>query len=113
VLRGGKLVAEARAKGTTQAQLAQWMVGPRIEAPQRRPAKSVGDAVCVNRQVSTAPGRERLTHVSLTLRSGEIVAIAGVSGNGQVALAELLCGTRRTTSGSVLLLGQAMPLHPA
>ena len=113
VLRGGKLVAEAFAKDTTQAQLAQWMVGHTIEAPVRRPAKTVGDAVCVLNRVCTAPGRERLTHVSLTLRSGEIVAIAGVSGNGQVALAELLCGTRRTTSGELLFLGQAMPLHPA
>jgi ABC-type uncharacterized transport system ATPase subunit len=49
--------------------------------------------------------------VSLTLRSGEIVAIAGVSGNGQVALAELLCGTRRTTRAGAVS-GAALPLHP-
>jgi len=113
VLRCGKLVAEAQAQGTTQAQLAQWMVGHAIDAPVRRPAKSVGDAVCTLKQVSTGSGRERLARVSLTLNAGEIVAIAGVSGNGQVALAELLCGTRQATSGELTFLGQPMPRHPA
>jgi simple sugar transport system ATP-binding protein len=113
VLRAGKLVAEANAAGTSQAQLAQWMVGHAIEAPVRRPAQSVGSAVCVLQQVSTGVGRERLEQVSLSLNAGEIVAIAGVSGNGQVALAELLCGTRQTTDGQVKFLGQPMPSHPA
>nr|WP_319564578.1 ABC transporter ATP-binding protein [uncultured Rhodoferax sp.] len=113
VLRAGKLVAQAPASGTTQAQLAQWMVGHAIEPPVRRPARSVGAPVCVLDQVSTGAGRERLNRVSLSLRAGEIVAIAGVSGNGQVALAELLCGTRAAESGTVTLLGQPLPPHPA
>ncbi|MEI8031242.1 MAG: ABC transporter ATP-binding protein [Comamonadaceae bacterium] len=113
VLRHGKLVSEAKAAGTSQAQLAQWMVGHAIEAPQRRPATRVGNAVCVLHQVSAGVGRERLDQVSLTLNSGEIVAIAGVSGNGQVALAELLCGTRALTAGHVEFLGKPMPAHPA
>ena len=113
VLRAGKLVAQAAAQGTSQAQLAQWMVGHAVGALERKPAQRVGQAVCVLHQVSTARARERLDGVSLTLCSGEIVAIAGVSGNGQVALAELLCGTRRATSGSVELLGKALPRSPA
>jgi simple sugar transport system ATP-binding protein len=113
VLRGGKLVSEADARTTTQSQLAQWMVGHAIEAPQRRPALSVGQAVCTLQKVSSGAGREKLHSVSLTLHAGEIVAIAGVSGNGQVALAELLCGTRAATSGHVEFLGQPMPPHPA
>jgi ABC-type uncharacterized transport system ATPase subunit len=113
VLRAGKLVAQAAAKDTTQAQLAQWMVGHAVSAPQRRPARHVGTAVCTLQGVSTAPARERLEQVSLTLKSGEIVAIAGVSGNGQVALAEVLCGTRRITQGQVELLGLPYPSQPA
>ncbi len=102
VLRAGKLVAEAPAEGTTQAQLAQWMVGHAVEAPQRRPAQNVGGVVCELAGVSTPAGvRDRLDNVSLRLRAGEIVAIAGVSGNGQVALADLLCGVRSATSGDV------------
>ena len=118
VLRGGKLVAEAPAEGTTQAQLAQWMVGHAVEAPQRRPARSVGNIVCELAGVSTPAGvRDRLDNVSLRLRAGEIVAIAGVSGNGQVALADLLCGVRRAISGDVLFDAgsgpEALPPSPA
>ncbi|MDR3369794.1 ABC transporter ATP-binding protein [Rhodoferax sp.] len=113
VLRGGKLVAEALAKDCTQVQLAQWMVGHAVAPPERHPAQNIGEAVCVLDQVSTTAQREQLNQVSLTLHSGEIVAIAGVSGNGQVALAELLCGTRQATSGQVTFLGQPLPQHPA
>lgn len=118
VLRGGRLVAEAPTAEATQSQLALWMVGHAVEAPARRPPKSVGDAVCVLDHVSTAPdkhgsARDRLREVSLSLRAGEITAIAGVSGNGQVALAELLCGIRRAASGTVQLMGRALPAAPA
>ena len=113
VLRAGRLVAQADAADTNQAQLALWMVGHAVAAPQRRPAQAVGSAVCVLDAVSTAPARERLLHASVSLHAGEIVAIAGVSGNGQVALAELLCGTRSATEGQVQLLGQPMPAQPA
>ncbi|CAN7183599.1 MULTISPECIES: ABC transporter ATP-binding protein [unclassified Variovorax] len=114
VLRGGKLVAEARTPETTQAQLALWMVGHAIEGVVRSPARRVGDAVCVLDHVQTAgSGQDRLADVTLTLRAGEITAIAGVSGNGQVALAELLCGTRRAIGGTVQLMGRALPASPA
>lgn len=113
VLRGGKLVAQAQASDTTQSELAQWMVGHQIQAPQRRPAGLAGEAVCVLHEVSTASDRECLQRVSLTVKRGEIVAIAGVSGNGQVALAELLCGTRRSSAGQVQFMGRPLPANPA
>ena len=117
VLRGGKLVARADAASTTQAQLAQWMVGHAIAPPRRQPARGAGHAVCTLTNVSMTPGgrsggrgvttgvQDRLDDVSLALHSGAIVAIAGVSGNGQVALADLLCGTRAAASGTVQLMG--------
>ena len=113
VLRAGRLVAQAKAGETTQGQLAQWMVGHAIDAAPRRPAQRVGEPVCVLDQVSTAPARERLDQASLTLHGGEIVAIAGVSGNGQGALAELLCGTRAATAGKVTFMGRPLPQSPA
>ena len=116
VLRQGKLVAEAPAQGTTQAQLAQWMVGHAIEKSERRPARNVGAPVCTLADVQTAPsaqGRDRLQGVSLELRAGEIVAIAGVSGNGQVALADVLCGMRAPTAGQITLRGAPLRAHPA
>src|SRR3989344_1931838 len=114
VLRQGKLVAEAPAQGTTQGQLAQWMVGHAIEAAERPPAQHLGEPVCTLSNVSTAPmGRDRLNNVSLTLRAGEIVAIAGVSGNGQVALADVLCGVRAASSGAVTLRGAPLQARQA
>jgi len=67
----------------------------------------------VSTAASKSGGQDRLREVSLTLRAGEITAIAGVSGNGQVALAELLCGTRRATAGRAQLMGRALPPSPA
>ena len=114
VLRLGRLVAQARTADCTQARLAQWMVGHAVAAPQRQPAQRVGDIVCELHDVHTAgSGHDRLRGLSLQLRAGEIVAIAGVSGNGQVALAELLSGTRRASAGQVRLAGQPLPPSPA
>lgn len=117
VLRHGKLVAESATAGCTQAQLAQWMVGHAVTLPERRPAQHVGDSVCSLRQLDSAPAkgkdsRDRLKNVSLELKAGEIVAIAGVSGNGQVALADVLCGVRAVTGGQLTYLGQPLPRSP-
>jgi len=67
-------------------------------------------AVCVLDDVHTpGPERDRLRGVWLELHGAEIVAIAGVSGNGQTALAETLCGTRRASAGRMQLNGGAWP----
>ena len=113
VLRGGRLVAQAPAAQATQAQLAQWMVGQAVVMPQPSPARSVGEPVCTLEAVSAGVGRERLEHAYLSLRAGEITAIAGVSGNGQLALAGLLCGTLAARAGHVTLLGAPLRADPA
>ena len=118
VLRNGRLVAQAPTAQVTQAQLALWMVGHAVQAPQRAPAVRVGAVVCALHQVSTqqagaGTSRDALETASLRLHAGEIVAIAGVSGNGQVALAELLSGMRRAASGRVQLMGRPFPPVPA
>ncbi|MBA3771400.1 MAG: ABC transporter ATP-binding protein [Ramlibacter sp.] len=113
VLRGGRLVAQAPTAGTSQEQLAQWMVGQSVAQPQRAPVRAAGETVCELADVSAGTGRERLAHASLVLRAGEITAIAGVSGNGQLILAELLCGTMKSTAGAVTLLGKPLRADPA
>ena len=127
VLRGGRLVAEADNRGgeVSAAQLAAWMVGHEVAAPVRAPAANVGAPVCVLEGVSTergggrgsagraVSGGERLEDVSLALRAGEIVAVAGVSGNGQAALAGVLNGTHAPSAGRVLLDGAPLPAAPA
>ena len=116
VLRGGRLVAERPAVGTGKAELAELMVGRRVELPVRAhrggPA-GAADAVLSLRAVSVrASGRGALRQVDLAVTAGEIVAIAGVSGNGQVTLAELLSGTRAVDGGTLRVRGRALPANP-
>jgi simple sugar transport system ATP-binding protein len=113
VLRAGRLVAEAASADTTQAQLAQWMVGHAVAPTQRHPAERVGQVTCAIAGARAARNaRERLADVSLDLHAGEIVAIAGVSGNGQAALADVLCGLLPLQGGSITLDGTSLPAQP-
>jgi simple sugar transport system ATP-binding protein len=96
VLRAGKLIAVLPAAGASKADLAEAMVGRSIAPPVRR-RHAAGALVC------EVPG------TSLKLRAGEIVAIAGVAGNGQQALAARLCGEG---GGAVLLEGRALTASP-
>ena len=114
VLRHGKLVAEGRTAECDQPQLARWMVGHAVQQRERQPTQQVGGVVCELQDVHTAGhGNDRLRGLSLQLRAGEITAVAGVSGNGQAALADLLTGMRRATAGSVTLQGRPLPSAPA
>lgn len=118
VLRSGALVAESSTEGLTQSQLAQWMVGHAVAEPRRQPAtRAVGQTVCqiegVTTTVDQGSAREALRGVSLDIKSGEMVAIAGVSGNGQSTLCNILFGTASILGGHVRLAGQALPENPS
>jgi simple sugar transport system ATP-binding protein len=113
VLRAGRLVATLDAADASADGLAEAMVGRSVRAPVPREHRR-GDVVCAvaNLRVAGIERRAALDGVSLTLRSGEIVGIAGVSGNGQDALADVLCGVHAPSSGSVQLAGRVMPADP-
>ena len=119
VLRGGRLVATLAAQGATQATVAGLMVGRKVEAPTRS-VRAAGGVVCALKGVSLkgtvgAAGAglgKALADVDLELRAGEIVAIAGVAGNGQQALAALLCGLRAPDAGRLELQGKPLPASP-
>ena len=117
VLRAGRLVATLEAKATTAAQLAQAMVGQSVKVIDVSRVGSAGAVMCeLCAAAAGPPGRNQIRNINLALRAGEIVAIAGVSGNGQLALAELLCGTRSMSSmcrGNVAFLGQPLKPSPA
>jgi simple sugar transport system ATP-binding protein len=92
--------------------LAEAMVG-RSVAPAQRRAHATGDVVCTLRAATVRGGaRPLLDGVDLELRAGEVVAIAGVAGNGQQALAEVLCGQRALDAGTLVLAGRALPPRP-
>jgi general nucleoside transport system ATP-binding protein len=117
VLRAGKLVAELPAAGASKAQLAQAMVGRAVARVLREPgARPVrASAPVCELQGVTVRGHgawPQLDAVQLALHPGEVVAIAGVAGNGQHALADLLHGLIGADAGTVTVAGQALPPAP-
>ena len=107
VLRQGKLVAERLTSETNRHELAELMVGREVPRPKVEPM-TPGPAILELDQVTVGDangGRALLQDVSLRLHGHEIVGVAGVSGNGQAMLAELLSGMVRPTLGTVSLFG--------
>ncbi|MEM8582609.1 MAG: ATP-binding cassette domain-containing protein, partial [Pseudomonadota bacterium] len=104
VLRHGKLVGETPTSKTTPQALAELMVGAEIDQPVPSEAKP-GAALLSLRGVSVHPPGHRtgLQSIDLELRAGQILGLAGVSGNGQGALAELISGEARPERGEMWL----------
>jgi len=113
VLRGGRLIADMPAAGASKAQLAEAMVG-RSVAPAVKHSRVAGEVVCALRdgRIDGPGAHPLLAGVNLSLRAGEVVAVAGVAGNGQQALAELLCGEQGLDDGTLSLRGQALAPRP-
>ena len=110
VLRAGKLVATLDAISATQAQLATAMVGQSVKPLEVSRASGFGGVACELSGVSAGqPGRNRINNINLTLHAGQVVAIAGVSGNGQSALADVLCGVLAASGGRITLQGKPWP----
>ena len=113
VLRGGRKVADRPCAGADRATLAALMVGREVKAPPRAGRTAPGSAVLVLDRVEVPGGeatRVGLSEVSLSLRVGEILGVAGVSGNGQSALANLVAGIVRASAGRVMVAEH--PLTP-
>jgi ABC-type uncharacterized transport system ATPase subunit len=109
VLRQGRLVAERMTEGATRQELAELMVGRPIPIPKVEP-QAVGPELVKLAAITVAGshGRNELEAVDLTLHEGEIFGIAGVSGNGQAALAELLSGLVPASAGTFMLFGERL-----
>ena len=108
VLRGGKLVYNGITDDHTADELATLMAGRDITLPSAK-VKVVNDTIILDIQNVTAigdRGTAALNNLSLSLKKGEIMGIAGVSGNGQTELAEIINGLRQVQSGRVLFDGE-------
>ncbi len=107
VIRRGKVVGEAD-PSSSEAELATMMVGrPVLLRVEKKEAK-VGDLGLSMENISMLDpaGHVALDHVNLEVRCGEIVGIAGVQGNGQTELAEIILGLSTPDEGSVILDGK-------
>lgn len=102
VLRRGRVVGTVRREATDERQLARMMVG-RLPTSVRAARAERGPVVLTVSGVSATGerGLGALTNVSFEVRAGEIIGVAGVSGNGQTELAEVLSGMRAPTSGTI------------
>lgn len=109
VLRGGAKVADRPTAGANRATLAELMVGRAIP-PRERPPSTPGAPVLSLSGVSVgaATQRDRLERADLEVRAGEIVGIAGVSGNGQGALAALVAGLATAREGEARIAGNRL-----
>jgi len=107
VLRRGSTVTTVSAADLTARQLAVLMVGGELPQPARG-ASTVTDTVQLVLDRLTLPakggGRDLISEVSLTVRRGEVVGIAGVEGNGQAELVEAVLGLRVPSAGTIRLL---------
>jgi ABC-type uncharacterized transport system ATPase subunit len=105
VLRRGELVATFNTADANAGDLAEAMVGrrvlSRVEKAPREPGRILLEARTLT--LRDAAGYALLDTISISLREGEIVGIAGVAGNGQTELLEILSGMRRPTSGDIIV----------
>ena len=108
ILRKGRVIATQPVAGTDKRALARTMVGRDVEFQLQRDAHVPhGDALVVDRlEVAGDRGPPALRGISLEVRQGEIVGVAGVAGNGQRELVEVLTGLRTATAGRVLVHGR-------
>lgn len=111
VLRHGKLVRNLKASETNLEELTRCMVGDESLASIEAPEVTLGaevlrvEGLCAVNHLKV----QTLKHVSFQIRAGEILGLAGVSGNGQKDLAEVLSGMQKPEQGEVYYFGEKIP----
>ncbi|PZA08414.1 MULTISPECIES: ABC transporter ATP-binding protein [unclassified Meiothermus] len=115
VLRRGKVVGSLHTAEATRSRLAEMMVGRDVSFERKRGEARLGRVLLEveNLRVRSSRGLEALRGVSFRLREGEVLGIAGVAGNGQSELVEVLAGLRRAEEGKVVLEGKPIAANPA
>lgn len=108
VLRDGRMIGTRPIAETTKADLASWMVGREVSMSRNLGESSLGEARLQLQGVScdSNRGTPALRGIDLEVRSGEILGLAGVSGNGQRELAEVITGLRSARGGRIHLDGE-------
>ena len=108
IMRKGNYIGERKISETDIKELSYLMVGkgiPQRKIEKQEPGKTVleiEDAYCENDGVTVLKG------LSLHVKEGEIVGLAGVSGNGQTELAEVIAGIRKSTSGEICFMNESI-----
>ena len=108
VIRRGKVVGETTPEKADKNTLASMMVGRDVNLVVEKNKKEPGEIVMTIEDLLVADKFQNVVvdHVSLDVRAGEIVGIAGVQGNGQTELVEAITGLKKIAGGKVSLLNQ-------
>ena len=108
VLRDGNVIGNVKTEQTDERSLARMMVGRDVFLELDKPTASPGEVVLETRDIRAIGDQEvpALKGVSINVRAGEILGIAGVDGNGQTELAEAIMGLRAIGSGEVCIRQQ-------
>ena len=107
IIRRGKLVGVVDVKKTSQAEMASMMVGRPVNFKVEKKPSQVGRVILELYDLEVMNNKKMLgvKGVNLSVKSGEIVGIAGVDGNGQTELIEAITGLRAVESGTIVLDG--------
>jgi simple sugar transport system ATP-binding protein len=108
VMRQGEMVGHTKTEDTNKEQLAEMMVGRSVLLRVDKKEIKKGETIFQVNNLSVKDDLDvtRVKDVSLEIRSGEILGIAGVTGNGQTELLEALSGIRKVESGKIELFGE-------
>ena len=112
VMRQGSIVATKKTVDTESGELAELMVGRRVLLEVDKPPAELGDALLSVKNLSIKDDRgvEVVKNVSLDVHAGEIVGIAGVSGNGQSELLAAISGIEHADSGTLAIGGKSIDM---
>ncbi|HKS42751.1 MAG TPA: ABC transporter ATP-binding protein [Blastocatellia bacterium] len=110
VMRDGEVVGNLSTREATAEGLARLMVGREVLLRvEKDAAKPLGAVLAVqDLSLEDGKGSSALEHISFEVRGGETLGIAGVEGNGQTELIEIIAGLRKASSGAVLLEGHSI-----
>lgn len=108
ILRDGKKVIDLNTKETNPTELSHHMIGRTLKKSfDIRPQNQGENALVLSQVTIKKPNKApKLDQISLTIKKGEILGIAGVDGNGQTELAEIIAGIRKPTAGQITFLGE-------
>jgi len=107
VMRGGRMIAHLNTAETTPEELAELMVGRPVQVQKQWHQTQKGEAIVKveNIHLSNADNQNLLSDISFTVHAGEIVGVAGVAGNGQSELLNILAGITAPSAGAITYHG--------
>ena len=107
ILRDGKKIKDLVTSETNPTELSMYMIGRELQESFEIQKQQGSEIALELKDVHVAKGEKAiLDHVNMTVRKGEVLGIAGVDGNGQTELAEVIAGNRKITSGDICFMNE-------